>query len=412
MSSTAAPAPDGARAAFNIKVLRRHDPAISSVVYSTSFVVLYEYVQGAWTKSGIEGPMFLFRRDDKSPHYGIYVLNRNGVENYAAHITRDDDLDVTEDFVIFRPSGTSSSHSGGDSADGEEEDDAIVGIWVFEKDQRRLVGEQMARLQELADKEDSAESNHIEVAPQEQSSNVSLPTPPQQQRPAQSISLDALFSPGPPTSPPVRSQASQQQTPSLLDAIFQSATPNTTGPASQQSSSSPVTRDDESALTRSVDEGAAGLMAMLGLAKPKAAADASRASASQHVSVPESSSSRQSQGVTGAAPSQQAQVPGAKASRGKSDRGEQKQTPQSASDSQQASSGGLLPSSSDTNASEGTHAGSAAFDLLVPQLAREESITEPGLSKNDFVRRVLGLIHTRPDFVQALYQDYCRRTES
>lgn len=140
----ASAASDDARAAFNIKVLRRHDPSISQIMYSTSFVVLYEYSQGAWTKSGVEGPMFLFRRESVSPHYGMFVLNRNGVDNYAIQITRDDDLEVTEEFVIFRPADTDASRDDEYSAE-ENQEDAIVGIWVFEKDQRRLVGEQMTR---------------------------------------------------------------------------------------------------------------------------------------------------------------------------------------------------------------------------------------------------------------------------
>lgn len=84
--------------------------------------------------------MFLYRRETQSPHYGMFVLNRNGVDNYATHITRDDDLEVTDDFVIFRPAQNDQENEGE-----EDEDDSIVGIWVFEKDQRRLMGEQMTR---------------------------------------------------------------------------------------------------------------------------------------------------------------------------------------------------------------------------------------------------------------------------
>ncbi|PWN27863.1 PH domain-like protein, partial [Jaminaea rosea] len=113
-----------ARHAFNIKVLRRHDASISSILYSASFVVLYQYStsSSSWTKTGIEGPMFLFKRSE-SPFYGAFVLNRNGVENWASSIRGEDDLEVSEDFVIFR------STSDGDG-------DRVVGIWVFEKEQR------------------------------------------------------------------------------------------------------------------------------------------------------------------------------------------------------------------------------------------------------------------------------------
>lgn len=125
------------RSAFNIKVLKRHDPSIESILHSASFVVLYLYnsAKGAWSKSGIEGPMFLFRRT-ASPHYGIFVLNRNGVENFCVPLTQDDDLEITDDFTILR----TESDTVLDEDDGGEK---IIGVWVFEKDQRQAVGDAM-----------------------------------------------------------------------------------------------------------------------------------------------------------------------------------------------------------------------------------------------------------------------------
>lgn len=135
-----------ARAAFNIKVLRRHDSTIANIVHSTSFVVLYTFEAGAWTKSGIEGPMFLFERQaGVVPKNGLFVLNRNGVDNYAADIAKDDELDVSDDFLIFKSASASAGLEDDDDAGETGEEDGIIGIWVFEKDQRQIVGE---RLQE------------------------------------------------------------------------------------------------------------------------------------------------------------------------------------------------------------------------------------------------------------------------
>lgn len=148
-SSPSASTHDSARHAFNIKVLRRHDPSITHIVYSASFVVLYQYSEAtsAWTKTGIEGPMFLYEKQNGARKgYGAFVLNRNGVENWAAGITAQDDLEVTDQFVIFRSAEQQQDRLDGSSDDDDEDEgDNVIGIWVFEQDQRQAVGEQMTR---------------------------------------------------------------------------------------------------------------------------------------------------------------------------------------------------------------------------------------------------------------------------
>lgn len=47
---------------LNLKVLQRHDAAIVSILDSATYVVLYRYERDAWSKQGIEGTMFIFRR--------------------------------------------------------------------------------------------------------------------------------------------------------------------------------------------------------------------------------------------------------------------------------------------------------------------------------------------------------------
>ncbi|SNX83747.1 related to decapping enzyme [Melanopsichium pennsylvanicum] len=124
-----------ARQAFNLKVLRRHDASIVSIVSTASFVVLYNYNSiGEWTKTGVEGPLFLFRRR-KSPYNGFFLMNRNGVENFSADITPEDDLEITPEFIIYRP----------------ETSEEVYGIWVFEPNQRMGVGSELLRLQQIAE---------------------------------------------------------------------------------------------------------------------------------------------------------------------------------------------------------------------------------------------------------------------
>lgn len=51
-----------ARLALNIKVLKRHDSRIDVIIDHASFVVLYKHQDGKWSKTGAEGPMFLYHR--------------------------------------------------------------------------------------------------------------------------------------------------------------------------------------------------------------------------------------------------------------------------------------------------------------------------------------------------------------
>ncbi|SOV08901.1 related to decapping enzyme [Ustilago sp. UG-2017a] len=123
-----------ARSNFNLKVLRRHDPSIVGIVESASFVVLYNYNSGEWTKTGVEGPLFLFHRR-LPPYNGFFLMNRNGLENFSADVTPEDDLDITPEFIIYRPETTNE----------------VYGIWVFEPNQRMSVGDKLLKLQQMTE---------------------------------------------------------------------------------------------------------------------------------------------------------------------------------------------------------------------------------------------------------------------
>ncbi|SPC65993.1 related to decapping enzyme [Ustilago sp. UG-2017b] len=123
-----------ARSNFNLKVLRRHDPSIVGIIESASFVVLYNYNSGEWTKTGVEGPLFLFRRR-LPPYNGFFLMNRNGLENFSADVTPEDDLDITPEFIIYRPETTNE----------------VYGIWVFEPNQRMSVGDKLLKLQQMTE---------------------------------------------------------------------------------------------------------------------------------------------------------------------------------------------------------------------------------------------------------------------
>ncbi|KAF9149925.1 hypothetical protein BG015_008265 [Linnemannia schmuckeri] len=115
-----------ARKAVNLSVLQRHDPHISDILDSSSYVVVYKFDEDsqAWTKKGVEGTMFVFRRSTL-PSYGFFIMNRLGIDNMMADLTADMALQLTSDYIIYR----------------DEHD--IHGIWVYEPADRDRIGEKL-----------------------------------------------------------------------------------------------------------------------------------------------------------------------------------------------------------------------------------------------------------------------------
>lgn len=50
------------RLQWNIRVLQRHDPQITSIVDQFTYAVLYQYNGSQWVKRGVEGSMFVYIR--------------------------------------------------------------------------------------------------------------------------------------------------------------------------------------------------------------------------------------------------------------------------------------------------------------------------------------------------------------
>ncbi|WFD18891.1 hypothetical protein MCAP1_001104 [Malassezia caprae] len=116
------------RLQLNTRVLRRFDPCISQILGVASFAVLYSFEKGEWTKTGTEGPLFLFQRSE-APYFGMQILNRNEPENFAVGITPEDDIELSSEFIIYR------SHQKSDS-----DDEGICGFWIFEPSQLEQLG--------------------------------------------------------------------------------------------------------------------------------------------------------------------------------------------------------------------------------------------------------------------------------
>ncbi|KAI8453708.1 hypothetical protein BY996DRAFT_7138858 [Phakopsora pachyrhizi] len=166
---------------INFNVLRRHDPQINSIIDSTSYAVIYRYFHGAWSKTGFEGTMFIFRRGTP-PLHGVFVLNRQSLENLCEGLLPGWDVDLDEGLIIWRSAG----------ATGDADDDVIYGIWVYEEKDRIRISSTMQSLIDSATISHK-ESKHENTSDQPQIS-LSHPVPRVPIISAgQSISLDQLF---------------------------------------------------------------------------------------------------------------------------------------------------------------------------------------------------------------------------
>ena len=112
-------------AELNLSVLQRHLPSTQSIEKIAPYAVVYLFSieREGWEKSGVEGSLFIVRTYEEGREgYAVVVLNRRGLENFVLTIKREDQVDVTEEYIILQDAGD----------EGEEEQKAY-GLWVFQE---------------------------------------------------------------------------------------------------------------------------------------------------------------------------------------------------------------------------------------------------------------------------------------
>ncbi|MCJ1230193.1 mRNA-decapping enzyme 1B [Toensbergia leucococca] len=117
------PPPLRSNAELNLSVLKRHDPAILSILSLAPYAVVYIFSPASqqWEKSGIEGTMFVCQlalTDFGAERYSVVVLNRHGLENFRAELRSANDVETTEEYVIIQ------------SPDRKGEPQ-VYGLWIF-----------------------------------------------------------------------------------------------------------------------------------------------------------------------------------------------------------------------------------------------------------------------------------------
>ncbi|KZV72027.1 hypothetical protein PENSPDRAFT_374649 [Peniophora sp. CONT] len=108
-SAATTPAPGAAamapelKYAQNLKVLKRADPSIESIVDQFPHVCIYQYDFAAhkWEKRGFEGSFFIFERRAYPP-YGFFILNRMGMEDYVQYMYPEDALKPDNALLLYR----------------------------------------------------------------------------------------------------------------------------------------------------------------------------------------------------------------------------------------------------------------------------------------------------------------------
>ncbi|KAL1860172.1 hypothetical protein Plec18170_002121 [Paecilomyces lecythidis] len=124
------PPPTRSNEELNLAVLRRHNPAISSILSLAPYAVVYIFSPATrqWEKSGIEGSMFVCQLTQGAigqERYSVFVLNRRGLNNFDIDLTEGENVEITEEYVILKSDETDESSGGGGN------DSRIYGLWIY-----------------------------------------------------------------------------------------------------------------------------------------------------------------------------------------------------------------------------------------------------------------------------------------
>ncbi|EJD05598.1 uncharacterized protein FOMMEDRAFT_139003 [Fomitiporia mediterranea MF3/22] len=123
----------------NLRVLRRRDSHIVSIFDQFPHVTVY-YMQDdlSMDRAGYEGTLFFFERDIE-PTYGLFILNRQGMNDYIRYFQHDDVFEPMGEAVWISTLNPTSPNAMGD-------EDKTAGFWSMAMDVRETLGDMMMRL--------------------------------------------------------------------------------------------------------------------------------------------------------------------------------------------------------------------------------------------------------------------------
>lgn len=140
-----------ARKKANLRVLQRSDAAVLDICGTASHVVLYQFDQASWTKSNVEGSLFLVKRSE-APRFQLVVLNRASVDNWVLPLSGTFQMQDNAPYLIFRLK--------------TEETQVIRGIWFHDEQERSSMHALLERvvksLEQVADLEEKHKPLQVE----------------------------------------------------------------------------------------------------------------------------------------------------------------------------------------------------------------------------------------------------------
>lgn len=120
---------------YNLQVLKRRDAAITRIMNMAGHVVLYLFNEDtkAWDRKGVEGSLFVVERST-DPSHQFVVLNRLSSENLVETVDASFQVELTEQFLLYRNT--------------KQE---ILGVWFYSADERTAISELLTSLTSSAD---------------------------------------------------------------------------------------------------------------------------------------------------------------------------------------------------------------------------------------------------------------------
>ena len=120
---------DDARKKANLRLLQRTcDKSITEIMATATHVVLYEFAHASWSKTEVEGSLFVVSKSSPQTSYMLTIMNRSSTENFTMPITSELNLQHQEPYLICKrilsdaKTGTSKS--------------VIEGIWFHHAHER------------------------------------------------------------------------------------------------------------------------------------------------------------------------------------------------------------------------------------------------------------------------------------
>jgi hypothetical protein len=102
---------------LNFSVLHRAYPDLIAIEHATPYAALYTFNldNQQWEKVGVEGTLFICQLTPSpigAERYCAVILNRRGLDNFYLELTSNEDMEITDPYVILQG-------------------DQVYGIWIF-----------------------------------------------------------------------------------------------------------------------------------------------------------------------------------------------------------------------------------------------------------------------------------------